>query len=223
MTPASALACFVALCAAFASWRFYFFHRNPARRVPPGATLLSPADGRILYAERVSLAEPADPYHLRVHDVLGLRGRYDVTAIYLSIFDVHFVRAPAAGCVHLRPVPPLGLANSSMGLSLFFAALRRPLPIGRRGFAGKNELLGITFGNDEPPAMALVLMADWWMDQIAVYVREGQHVERGQILAKIHMGSQVDVWTRADRYYPCRAVGDRVLAGLDSLTRGAGS
>jgi phosphatidylserine decarboxylase len=221
MSPAiAALVGFGAVCAAFASWRFYFFHRNPARNIVPGYTVLSPADGRVVYADQVSLLESTDPYHLRVHDILGLRGSYDVTAIYLSIFDVHFVRAPVAGRVHLHPVPPLGPQNASMGMSLFFAALRRPLPIGHRGYAAKNELLGITFGDDVAPPLAMVLMADWWMDQIAVYVREGEQVERGQVLAKIHMGSQVDLWTRSERYKPCRAVGDRVLAGLDALTQG---
>ena len=212
-----AAAAFVVLAAAFASWRFYFFHRNPRRAVTPGDTLLSPADGRILYAERVSLDASNEPYHARVREVLGLQGHYEVAAIYLSIVDVHFVRAPAAGRVHLHAIPMLGPQNLSMGVSFFFAALKRPLPFGRREYAAKNELLGITLGDDAVPSIGMVLMADWWMDQIAVYVSEGEQVARGQVLAKIYMGSQVDLWTQAQRYKLCRAAGDRVLAGLDAL------
>lgn len=206
-----------ATVAAFVWWRFYFFHRNPPRKIAPGDALLSPADGRVLYCERVDLASSVAPYHARVRSAFEAHGSFDVTAIYLSIFDVHFVRAPVAGRLTLTHIAPLNVHNASMGTSMFYAALRRPLPVGQRGYADKNEFLGISIRGEGGPPLHLVLMADWWIDQIQCFVRDAAYVERGQVLAKIHMGSQVDLWTdHSQRQISCR-VGDRVLAGVSSI------
>lgn len=61
-------------------------------------------------------------------------------------------------------------------------------------------------------------MADWWVDQIDCWVKDGDVVERGQPLAKIHMGSQVDLWVPEGSCVLLRAVGDKVKAGLSVLT-----
>lgn len=47
--------------------------------------------------------------------------------------------------------------------------------------------------------LLLVLMADRWIDQIVTLVDTGHTVERGQLLGKIQMGSQVDPWAPAGR------------------------
>ena len=101
-----------------------------------------------------------------------------------------------------------------MGVPMLYAALKRPLSVGRRSYMQKNELLRITIeSEDEPVRLHLVLMADWWIDQISAYIREGEHVERGQVSAKIHVGSQVDMWTPRGRFQLDCAAGDRVMAG----------
>ncbi len=88
----AAIALLALLVAAFVAWRFWFFHRNPTRKAPGGSTVLSPADGKLLYAERIDVAAPRDPHHARIRDAFSISGAWDVTATYLSIFDVHFVR-----------------------------------------------------------------------------------------------------------------------------------
>jgi phosphatidylserine decarboxylase len=191
-----ALAAAAALVGAFAWWRFHFFHRSPPRTPPPGHDALSPADGRILYVEEVELtADAPNPYHQRVRAAFGVQGRWTVVATYLSIFDVHFVRSPIAGRVRLHHVAPVA-ENLSMGGSFFYAALRRPLPLGRRDYTQKNEFLGVSVEGDGLRVL-LVLMADWWIDQIVTLVEDGECVERGQLLGKIQMGSQVDLWAPA--------------------------
>jgi phosphatidylserine decarboxylase len=191
-----ALALAAALVTAFTWWRFHFFHRNPPRIPPPGEDVLCPADGRIIYVEDVDLtADPWNPYHQRVRAAFSVDGRWTVVATYLSIFDVHFVRSPIAGRVRLHHVAPVS-KNLSMGGSFVYAALRRPLPLGRRDYTQKNEFLGVSVEGDGLRIL-LVLMADWWIDQIVTLVEDGEHVERGQLLGKIQMGSQVDLWVRA--------------------------
>lgn len=192
----AALVAVVALITAFTWWRFHFFHRNPPRTPPPGDDALCPADGRILYVEEVDLTgDVPNPYHQRVRAAFGVQGRWTVVATYLSIFDVHFVRSPIAGRVRLHHVAPVS-ENLSMGGSFFYAALRRPLPLGRRDYTQKNEFLGVSVEGDGLRIL-LVLMADWWIDQIVTLVDDGEQVERGQLLGKIQMGSQVDLWAPA--------------------------
>jgi phosphatidylserine decarboxylase len=66
---------------------FVFFFRDPRRVPPPGEHLLvSPADGEVLGVEPVD----APP---------GLEGPATKVTIFLSLYDVHIVRAPFAATV----------------------------------------------------------------------------------------------------------------------------
>lgn len=217
---AAALAAGLILVAAFAWWRFFYFHRNPVRHSPPGDEPVAAADGRIVYLETVAFPAAANPYHRRIGSTFALDGRWSVIATYLGIFDVHVVRAPVAGQVQIHRIAPLS-ANVSMGRSFIYAGLRRPLPAGRRGYLDKNEFLGIDIRGDG--RVLLVLMADWWIDQITPFVADGDRVERGQAIGKILMGSQVDVWVREGWIAPVLTVGAGVRAGETLLGTRAGT
>ncbi len=56
-------------------------------------------------------------------------------------------------------------------------------------------------------------MADWLIRQIETFVPEGAWIERGQVLAHIRMGSQVDVWVPSERAIFIRSYFDTVFAG----------
>lgn len=208
----------VLFVAVWAWWRFVYFHRNPNRVCPPGDDLVCPADGRIIYSEVVDfdppLPEPrpggAPGYFDRVRSTWNLRGNWSVIATYLSIFDVHFVRSPLSGRVRYRNIPVVG-RNLSMEWPMVAAILKRPLPWGRRGYCDKNEILCVSIEGDIP--VVLVLLADWWIRQIETFVPEGAWIERGQVLAHIHMGSQVDVWVPCERATFTRSHFDTVFAG----------
>lgn len=205
------------LLAAFVAWRFWYFHRNPPRTAPPGRDPVCPADGRILYIEQVELRPDApDPYHRRVQQAFGVEGAWQVIATYLGILDVHVVRAPVAGRLRLVPIDAIG-ANVSMGQSFLYAALRRPLPLGQRGYLEKNEFLGVEIRGEQ--TVLLVLMADWWIDQIVPLVDDGIEVQRGQVIGRIQMGSQVDLWAPAGTLLPLRQVGERTAAGSSVIAR----
>lgn len=213
---------FIALCVllvvVWAWWRFVYFHRNPDRICPPGDDLVCPADGRIIYSEVVDFGAPLSglrpsgtpAYFDRVRSTWNLSGDWSVIATYLSIFDVHFVRSPLSGRVRYRNIPVVG-RNLSMEWPMVSAILKRPLPLGRRGYCDKNEILCVSIEGDIP--VVLVLMADWWIRQIETFVPEGGWIERGQVLAHIRMGSQVDVWIPSERATFARSHFDTVLAG----------
>jgi hypothetical protein len=59
-----------------------------------------------------------------------------------------------------------------MYVEFVYAALRRPLPLGRRDYTEKNEFLGVSIEGDGLRIL-LVLMADWWIDQIITLVEDG--------------------------------------------------
>ncbi|HMA53185.1 MAG TPA: phosphatidylserine decarboxylase, partial [Acidobacteriota bacterium] len=66
---------------------FTYFFRDPARIPPPGEHLfVSPADGEVLGVEAVD----APP---------GLDGPATKVTIFLSLYDVHVVRAPLAATI----------------------------------------------------------------------------------------------------------------------------
>jgi phosphatidylserine decarboxylase len=76
-----AVLCFLLACA------FAFFFRDPDRVPPPGEHLLvSPADGEVLAIDTVD-SHP------------GLVGPVSRVTIFLSLYDVHLVRAPLAANV----------------------------------------------------------------------------------------------------------------------------
>ncbi len=216
--PAVSITMGVALLIVWAWWRFVYFHRNPKRVCPAGNDLVCPADGRIIYSEAVDFGEPlsvlrpdgAPGYFDRVRATWGLTGDWSVIATYLSIFDVHFVRSPLSGRVRYRHIPVVG-RNLSMEWPMVAAILKRPLPLSRRGYCDKNEILCVRIEGDFPVVM--VLMADWWIRQIKTFVPEGEWIERGQVLAHICMGSQVDVWVPSEHATFRRSPFETVFAG----------
>lgn len=78
-----------------------FFFRNPMRLLPgDDRTVVSPADGRVLEAGEIELADGSKAVRV---------------AISLSVFDVHVNRAPVPGCV----------TSIERGGSKFLAAFNR--------------------------------------------------------------------------------------------------
>jgi phosphatidylserine decarboxylase len=60
------------------------FFRNPPRQIPPGNSVVSPADGKVIAVDEIEAA--GGEKALRI-------------GIFLSVFDVHVNRAPVAGRV----------------------------------------------------------------------------------------------------------------------------
>src|SRR5262249_20720790 len=71
-----------ALLAGFVFW----FFRDPPRRPPAGPGVLSPADGVVTHVERLEQADVWEGPAVKV-------------SVYLSLLDVHLIRAPEAARV----------------------------------------------------------------------------------------------------------------------------
>ncbi len=161
----------------------YRFYRDPDRTPPDRAgAIVSPADGTVIYVRRsengilpFSTKNGRDyklfeltKTPLRTEDAI-------VVGISMSFLDVHVNRAPCSGRVAFRGHFP--------GL---FGSLRRPEMV------FKNERATTVIENDGYQ-VAVVQIASRLVRQIAVFVREGQHVTLGERMGVIRLGSQVDV------------------------------
>ena len=157
-----------------------FFFRDPERR-PPGdaAALLAPADGR------VTEAGPADD---------GEPGTQRVS-IFLSIFDVHINRAPAAGEIQA--------VRYRQGA--FRAAFRKDAAERNE----RNELEMTT----ERGTVRIRQIAGVVARRIVCRVRAGDRLAAGERFGLIRFGSRTDLLLPAGVTLSVRP-GDRVRGGL---------
>ena len=157
-----------------------FFFRDPERR-PPGdaAALLAPADGRVMEA---GPAEEAEPGAQRV-------------SIFLSIFDVHINRAPAAG--EIRAV--------RYRQGAFRAAFRKDAAERNE----RNELEMTT----ERGTIRIRQIAGVVARRIVCRVRAGDRLAPGERFGLIRFGSRTDLLLPPGVTLSVRP-GDRVRGGL---------
>ncbi|HEY6096506.1 MAG TPA: phosphatidylserine decarboxylase, partial [Candidatus Deferrimicrobium sp.] len=156
--PLAALGLLLSL---FSLW----FFRNPDRTPPSGAGIVvSPADGRIVYAGE----SPPGRYAL----VAGKR-----VSVFMSPLDVHVNRAPVTGRVasvryhkgafHVASVDKASLMNEQIGVGIV-------TPGGR--------------------TVTYVQIAGMLARRIVCDLKEGDAVRQGQRVGMIRFGSRVDLY-----------------------------
>lgn len=175
-----------------AAWVVSFF-RDPRRSVPVGPGLVvAPADGKIVEVTWLD------------HDPL-VGGRAVRIGIFLSIFNVHINRAPAAGRVLRLEYEPGEFLNALRGDS-----------------AQRNERLTVVLEAVGQPPRRLVVrqIAGQFARRIVCDLRPGQPLERGEKFGMIKLGSRTELVLPVDEDLEVRATtGCRVRAGVDVLAR----
>jgi len=163
------------------------FFRNPTRRYSGDVEIiLSPADGVIT---RVDVLE--DPQ-------LG-PGRYHRIVTFLSVFNVHVQRTPAAGDV----------VTSHYATGRKVAAFRED--------AGDvNEKHLTVFRRANGDLVGVRQIAGLLARRVVCYLKEGDRVQRGELMGVIKFGSRVDVLV-PESYKVLVQKGDRVRDGLTPL------
>lgn len=160
-----------------------FFFRDPDRVPPPGERLLvSPADGEVLGLDEL----PAHP------DLAGPARR---VTIFLSLLDVHLVRAPLAGTV----------VRSDYHPGQFLPAYRP-----EAGERNESRTLLVKGG---PAEMVLKLSVGVAARRIKAYVRPGDAIERGQKVGLMYFGSRLELTVPAKVSLKV-GLHDKVKAGL---------
>lgn len=160
--PLAALGLLLAL---FSLW----FFRNPDRTPPPGTGLVvSPADGRIVYAGE------SPP------------GRYAATAgkrvsVFMSGIDVHVNRAPVSGRVTAVRYHKGAFHIASVDKASLM-----------------NEQNGVTIATPEGREVTYVQIAGIVARRIVCDLKEGDEVRQGQRVGMIRFGSRVDLYLPAE-------------------------
>ncbi len=156
------------------------FFRNPRRQIPAGEDLiLSPADGRIVVLDK------------------GAEGTK--VSIFMSVFNCHVNRAPAAGRITDVSYQP-----------------GRFLPASKGEASLQNEQNALQLQGAKGLAVRFVQVAGILARRIVCYVKSGDRVQQGEIFGTILFGSRVDV------YLPRRVavrvqIGGRVKGGKSIL------
>jgi phosphatidylserine decarboxylase len=143
---------------------FYFF-RDPEREIPsdPGV-IVSPADGHVV----AIINELLD-------STMGHR-----ISIFLSIWDVHVQRAPAAGRV----------ADVVYRPGKFYAAFRSA--------ASRENEQNIIYIQTPRGQLVFKQIAGYIARRVLCWKREGEIVALGERVGMIRFGSRVDVWLPMD-------------------------
>jgi phosphatidylserine decarboxylase len=168
-----------------------WFFRDPRRRVPQEAGMMvSPADGKIAEITRLERDEFIGGPAVRV-------------GIFLSIFNVHLNRSPAAArVVALRYFP-----------GKFLNAMKPES-------ARENESMWIGFEEETPPHRRLIVrqIAGAYARRIVCGLRPGEVVGRGDKFGMIKLGSRTELILADEPGLRIDVkVGDRVKAGTSVL------
>src|SRR6185436_18678934 len=140
------------------------FFRNPKRRFAGDAeVILSPGDGVIT---RVDVIEDAE---------LG-PGRWQRVVTFLSVFNVHVQRAPSTGEVIVSR----------------YAAGKKVAAF-REDAGDVNEKHLTVFRRADGDLVGTRQIAGLLARRVVCYLKEGDRVQRGQIMGVIKFGSRVDV------------------------------
>jgi phosphatidylserine decarboxylase len=145
-----------------------YFFRDPPRVTPKRAGIVvSAADGRITGVGKVAPAAE-----------LGLPGaRATRISVFLSVLDVHIVRAPVSG----KLVRSHYVAGKFLNAELDKAS-------------EENERLALVIETPGGEKIGLVLIAGLIARRIVTFVKEGDSVEGGQRIGLIRFGSRADVY-----------------------------
>ena len=170
-----------------------FLFRDPSRRVPTDAGLMvAPADGKVVEITKV----PHD-------DFIG--GPAVRIGIFLSIFNVHLNRAPAASrVISIRYLP-----------GMFLNALNAESVI-------RNENTWIGLEEETPPHRRMIVrqISGAIARRIVCDLRSGEVLARGQKIGMIKLGSRTElILTDTDDLKIMATLGQKIKAGETILAR----
>jgi phosphatidylserine decarboxylase len=172
------------LAAIVTAWCAYFF-RDPERVIPArDGLVVSGADGKIAAITR---AVPPRELQLGAEPLTRI-------SVFLSIFDVHIVRAPVAGRIVRSAYVPGAFLNAELDKA-----------------SEDNERHAFVIETEKGRKTGLVLIAGLIARRIVTFVGDGASVVQGERVGLIRFGSRVDV------YLP---EGARVLAEIGQTAIG---
>lgn len=173
------------------AWCLYFF-RDPERVVSQEAgTLVSPADGTVC-----AVIEATPPAELEMGDKPRIR-----VSIFLSVFNVHVNRTPAAGEVTGVAYVPGKFLNAAASEA-----------------SEENERQLIRMTTEDGHDIAFAQVAGLVARRILCDLETGQSVERGARFGLIRFGSRTDIYLD-DALEATVQVGQTMIGGETIIAR----
>lgn len=182
------------LCALATIFCAYFF-RDPERVTPdrPGL-VISSADGKVsAVVENVTA-----PREL----ALGTEARTRIS-VFLSVFDVHIVRAPVGGKIIHSTYVPGAFINAELDKA-----------------SEENERQAFVIETTSGAKIGLVMIAGLVARRIVPFVGDGATLDAGQRMGLIRFGSRVDLYLPPDMTVLAE-IGQTAIAGETVLAAAA--
>lgn len=163
---------------------FYRFFRNPKRAILGNRNdIVSGADGRVIYIKELEAEQiPVSVKKLRIANISEitktdiLKQPCYLIGIAMTLFDVHMNRAPIDGKIILVKHTD----GTAIGLNTPISTIQ-------------NERNTLVIEREDGVMAGMVQIAARWVDRCIVSKKEGDIVQRGQIIGKIRWGSQLDM------------------------------
>lgn len=217
----------LAWASGFVYLRKVWFYRDPPRAPEETSpnVVISPADGIVLYIKPVSGGKVVSEKLGEKIPISELAKEKDLPAngwligIYMSPFDVHFNYAPVDAKLtrmfHTQAKANLPMVD--MWEYVRLAILRRGVDLFGKRYHLHNERNTMILEPDGGPKIAMVQIADKFVNKITPSVAEGDMLTAGQKVGFIERGSQVDLIIFSDTIAPAVSVGDQVYGGKTVL------
>lgn len=142
-----------------------WFFRDPDRTVPEGSSnLVSPADGRVILAERLAKSEYLD-------------GACQKVSIFMNVFNIHVNRMPFDGVVEKVEYTPGKFVNASFDKA-----------------SSHNERNALTIRTPGGKRFVMVQIAGLVARRIVNHAAAGHRVMRGDRFGMIQFGSRLDLY-----------------------------
>jgi len=187
-------------------WRFF---RNPHRTVPGDSNdVISGADGRIIYIKELEKDQiPVTVKRLRISSISEitktdiLKQPCYLIGIAMTLFDVHYNRAPIDGKISLIK----HTTGTAIGLNTPSSTIT-------------NERNTVVIEREDGLKVGVVQIAARWVDRCIIIKNTGDIVKRGEIIGKIRWGSQLDMILPRNCEIMVRE-GEQVYAGSTIIAR----
>jgi phosphatidylserine decarboxylase len=145
----------------FPSSFLQYFGRDPERTIPPGNNLVAPADGvigEILHRDGISYL-----------------------VVRMSFWDVHVIRAPAAGAVTDIEAEGVHLVRNPQ------TEEQKVADIYERGKdAPVQKIISLKTASGE---LKVRMITSYWASRLKVWVARGEDIEKGERIGRILLGS----------------------------------
>ena len=212
-----------------------WFYRDPVRVTPQGTDLLiSPCDGQVVYIKRVQdgqITANKLGQSIAVTEITHAQwpegaapGNGWLIGIYMSPLDVHFNYAPLnatiSGIVHNGAKLNLPMVDLWEYVQLTY--LRRAVDLFAKRYALENERQTVFLEGQlggQPLKVAMVEIADKFVNKISTYVVVGEAVRPGQKVSFIERGSQVDLFLFAEDVEFLVGVGDQLYGAQTAIAQ----